>query len=148
MRLTTLKSKISLMSTIETRPFWPYSYILWKVVYRNIRYMCIILVANIIWRSGHVIPSSFLLDFSFLHHSYRRVFITVFYVTAMQHMIVLTARFMGTLIGRQIVVSMHKRMVKENSLGSITSIFEYVITWSVYKNNEVLYLWEKNFVRT
>ena len=63
-------------------------------------------------------------------------------------MIVLTARFMGTLIGRQIVVSMHKRMVKENSLGSITSIFEYVITWSVYKNNEVLYLWEKNFVRT
>ena len=63
-------------------------------------------------------------------------------------MIVLTARFMGTLIGRQIVVSMHKRMVKENSLRSITSIFEYVITWSVYKNNEVLYLWEKNFVRT
>ena len=63
-------------------------------------------------------------------------------------MIVLTARFMGTLIGRQIVVSMHKRMVKDNSLGSITSIFEYVITWSVYKNNEVLYLWEKNFVRT
>ena len=63
-------------------------------------------------------------------------------------MIVLTARFMGTLIGRQIVVSMHKRMVKDNSVGSITSIFEYVITWSVYKNNEVLYLWEKNFVRT
>ena len=63
-------------------------------------------------------------------------------------MIVLTARFMGTLIGRQIVVSMHKRMVKENSLRSITSIFEYVITWSVYKNNEVLFLWEKNFVRT
>ena len=63
-------------------------------------------------------------------------------------MIVLTARYMGTLIGRQIVVSMHKRMVKDNSLGSITSIFEYVITWSVYKNNEVLYLWEKNFVRT
>ena len=63
-------------------------------------------------------------------------------------MIVLTARFMGTLIGRQIVVSMHKRMVKDNSLGSITSIFEYVITWSVYKNNEVLYLWEKNFIRT
>ena len=63
-------------------------------------------------------------------------------------MIVLTARFMGTLIGRQIVVSMHKRMVKDNSLGSMTSIFEYVITWSVYKNNEVLYLWEKNFVRT
>ena len=63
-------------------------------------------------------------------------------------MIVLTARFMGPPIGRQIVVSMHKRMVKDNSLGSITSIFEYVITWSVYKNNEVLYLWEKNFVRT
>ena len=63
-------------------------------------------------------------------------------------MIVLTARFMGTLIGRQIVVSMHKRMVKDNSVGSITSIFEYVITWLVYKNNEVLYLWEKNFVRT
>ena len=34
--------------------------------------MCIFLVANIIWRSGHAIRSSFLLDFSFLHHNCRR----------------------------------------------------------------------------
>ena len=33
-------------------------------MYRNARYMCIILVANITWRSGHAIRSSFLLDFS------------------------------------------------------------------------------------
>ena len=77
-----LKSKISSMSTIETRLFWPYSYILFKVVYRNTQYMCIILVANIIWYSGHAICSSFPLDFSFLHHSCRRVFI-VFYFTAL-----------------------------------------------------------------
>ena len=78
----TMKSKISSMTTIETHPFWPYSYILWKVVYRNTRYMCILRVANIIWRSGHAIRSSFPLDFSSLHYSCRRVF-TVFYVTAM-----------------------------------------------------------------
>ena len=77
-----LKRKISSMSTIETRLFWPYSYILWKVVNRNTRYMSIILVANIIWRSGHAIRSSFLLDFSFLHHN-SRVGFTVFFVTAM-----------------------------------------------------------------
>ena len=43
---------------METLPFWPYSYILWKVVYRNTRCRSIILVANIIWRSVHEIRSS------------------------------------------------------------------------------------------
>ena len=52
------------MSTIETRPFGPYSYILWNAVYGNTRHMYIILVANIIWRSGHAIRySSFFLNF-------------------------------------------------------------------------------------
>ena len=74
-RLTTLKSKISSMSTIETRLFWPYSNIPLKVVNRNTRCMCIIIVHNIIWRPGHAIRSSSLLDFTFLHHSCRRVFI-------------------------------------------------------------------------
>ena len=46
--------------------------------------MCITHEANIIWRSGHAIRSSFLQDFSFLHHSCRPVF-TVLYVTAMQN---------------------------------------------------------------
>ena len=46
------------MTTMETLPFWPYSYILWKVVYRNTRCRSIILVANIIWRSVHEIRSS------------------------------------------------------------------------------------------
>ena len=46
--------------------------------------MCILRVANIIWRSGHAIRSSFPLDFSSLHYSCRRVF-TVFYVTAMSY---------------------------------------------------------------
>ena len=36
------------MLTIETRPFWLYSYILWKVVYRKTQCICIILMANII----------------------------------------------------------------------------------------------------
>ena len=69
---------------IETRPFWPYSYILWKVVHRNTRYMSIILVAHIIWHFGNAILSSFPLDFSSLHYSCRCVF-TVFYVTAMEY---------------------------------------------------------------
>ena len=64
-RLTTLKSKLSSKSTNRNASLLPCSYILWKVVYRNTRYMCITLVANIIWRSGHAIPSSFLLDFFF-----------------------------------------------------------------------------------
>ena len=76
-RPTTLKSKISSMSTIETRLFWPYSYISWRIVNRNTRCMCIIIVHNIIWYSGHVIRSSSLLDFTFLHHSCLRVF-TIF----------------------------------------------------------------------
>ena len=46
--------------------------------------MCIIPVANIIWRSGQAIISFFPLDFSSVHHSCRRFF-TVLYVTAMQH---------------------------------------------------------------
>ena len=81
MRPTTLDSKISSIST-TSRPLWSYGYTLWKVVYRNIRYMCINLVTNIIWGAGHTIRSSFPLDFSSLHHTCRRVF-TVFYVTAM-----------------------------------------------------------------
>ena len=81
MRPTTLNSKISSIST-TSRPLWSYGYTLWKVVYRNIRYMCINLVANITWGPGHAIRSSFPLDFSSLHHTCRRVF-TVFYVTAM-----------------------------------------------------------------
>ena len=52
-------------------------------MYRNTLYMFIILVANIIWLSGHVTRSSSFLDFSFLHGSCRRV-VTVFYVTMVQ----------------------------------------------------------------
>ena len=81
MRPTSLNSKISSIST-TSRPLWSYGYTLWRVVYRNIRYMCINLVANITWGPGHAIRSSFPLDFSSLHHTRRRVF-TVFYVTAM-----------------------------------------------------------------
>ena len=98
------------MSTIETRPFWPYSYILWKVVHRSTWCMYITHDANIIWRSGHTIRSSFLLDFFFLHQSCRRVF------TALCNMIVLAARFTRTLFGRQIVLSLHKKIVKENTI--------------------------------
>ena len=49
------------------------SYILWKGLYRNIRYICIILEANIIWRFGYPIRLSFLLDFYFLRYTCRRV---------------------------------------------------------------------------
>ena len=82
-RPMTLKSKISSMATIETHPFWPYSYILWKGVCTNTWCMCIILVANIIWRSSHTIHSPFPLDFSSILYSCLRI-LTVFYVTAMQ----------------------------------------------------------------
>ena len=94
-RSTTLKSKIASILTVKTRPFWPYSYILWKAVYRNIRHLCISLVANIIWGPGHPICSSFLLDFSFLHHDCRRVF-TVFYVIAMLHFLAAKSYFQCT----------------------------------------------------
>ena len=112
------EDKADRRSKIETRPFWPYSYILWKVVYRNTHCMCIVLVANIIWRSGRAVRSPFLLDFSFLHHSCRRVF-TVFYVTALICNInVLAARLMETLFGCQMVPPIRKKMFKENSLGA------------------------------
>ena len=38
-------------------------------------------------------------------------------------MIVLAARLMGTLFGRQIVLLMHEKMVKENSLGAEIGYF-------------------------
>ena len=83
MRPTTLNSKISSISSTP-RSLWSYGYTLWKVAYRNMRYMCIDPVVNIIWGPGHVIRSSIPLDFSSLHHTCRRVF-TVFNVTAMWH---------------------------------------------------------------
>ena len=57
----------------KTCPFWPCGCILWKIVYRNTQYTCIITVSNISWRSGHAIRSSSLLDFTFLHHRYLDV---------------------------------------------------------------------------
>ena len=66
-------------------------------MYRNTRYMCIIRVANIIWRSGHAIRSFFPLDFSSLHYSCRRVF-TVFYVTAYNRF---GRALFGDIFGRQ-----------------------------------------------
>ena len=41
-RTMTLKSKISLMATIEMHPFWPYSYILWKEVCVRILGICVL----------------------------------------------------------------------------------------------------------
>ena len=41
------------------------------------------------------------------------------------NMIVLAARLIGSLFGRQIVLSMHKKMVKENSLGAKVVYFSY-----------------------
>ena len=99
----TLKSKISSMTMAKTRPFWPYSYILWRVLHRNTRYMSIILVAHIIWRSGHAIRSSFPLDFSSLSTIVADVS-SQFSMSLLCNMIVLAARFMGSLFGRQIVL--------------------------------------------
>ena len=113
-RPTTLRSKISSMSTIETRPFWPYSYILWKEVYRNIWYMCITLVANIIWRSSHAIRSSFLLDFFF--STIVADLFSQFFTSQLGNMIVLAAKsyFQCT-----------KTMGKENSLGAKVDYFYF-----------------------
>ena len=105
-----LKSKISSMSTIETRPFGPYSYILWNVLYGNTRHMYIILVANIIWRSGHAIRySSFFLNFLSPPYIVAGVS-SQFSMSQLCNMIVLAARLMGTLFGPQIVLSMHKKI--------------------------------------
>ena len=71
-----------------------------------------------VYCSCRAVRLPFLLDFSFLHHSCRRVS-TVFYVTAMiRNINVLAARLMETLLSRQIVLPMRKKMVKENSLGA------------------------------
>ena len=113
----TLKSKISSMTTIETRPFWPYSYILWKVMYRNTRYMCTILVANIIWRSGNAIRSVVFLWISPVSIVVADVS-SQFPASQLCNMIVLVGRFRGTLFGRQIVLSMHEKVNKENSSGA------------------------------
>ena len=110
------------MSMIETRPFGPYSYILWNVVYGNTRYMYIILVANIIWPSGHALRSSFFLNFLSPPYIVAGVS-SQFSMLQLCNMIVLAARLMGTLFGPQIVLSMHKKMVKENSLGAKVDYF-------------------------
>ena len=72
----------------------------------NTRYMCIILVVNIIWRSGHAIRSFYLLDSSFLHHSWCS---RQFYTTQRCNTIVLVTHLMGTHFRRQIVLSIHKK---------------------------------------
>ena len=46
-------------------------------------------------------------------------------------MIVLATHFMGTFFGRQIVLSMHKEMVKENSLRAIISNFSKTLIITV-----------------
>ena len=113
MRPTTLNSKISSIST-TSRPLWSYGYTLWRVVYRNIRYMCINLVANITWGPGHAIRSSFPLDFSSLHHTSPLSTILAdvssqFSTLPQCNMIVLATRLMETLFGRQIALSMRKK---------------------------------------
>ena len=83
--------------------------------------MFVILVADIIWLFGHAKRSSSLLDFSFLHHSCHVS--SQFSIPQRCDMIVLAARLMGTLFGRQIVPLMHKKLVKENSLGAEIGYF-------------------------
>ena len=79
------------VTSLWHKELWRHSYILWKLVYRNTCYVFIILVANIIWLSDHVIRSSYLLDASFLHVSPQ------FFMSQRCDMIVLAARLMGTL---------------------------------------------------
>ena len=69
--------RVKYIWTIRNLPFFACD-----VSAENTWYMCIILVANIVWRFDHAVRLSYLLNFSFLHHSYWRVF-TVFYVTTM-----------------------------------------------------------------
>ena len=68
--------------------------------------MFVILVADIIWLFGHAKRSSSLLDFSFLHYCSHNVATTL---PQRCDMIVLAARLMETLFGRQIVLLMHKK---------------------------------------
>ena len=116
----TLKSKMSSMTTIETRLFWPYSYILWKVVYKNTRdvyYSCSSHHLALRPRNTFVLSSGFLLSplklpmclHSFLRQSYV---IWSFW-----------PRFMKILFGRQMVLSMPKKVDKENSPGAKVWLF-------------------------
>ena len=83
--------------------------------------MFVILVADIVWLFGHAKRSSSLLDFSFLH--YCSHVSSQFSMSQRCDMIVLAARLTGTLFGRQIVLLMHEKMVKENSLGAEIGYF-------------------------
>ena len=117
------------MQTIETCPFWLYSYILWKGMYRNTQYMCKIFEANIIWRSGHAIRSSLPLNFSSFHHDCRRAS-QFFFASQLCNVIVLAAPLMGTLFGRQIVLQCTKKKWSERNrkaLRSVITYFKYII---------------------
>ena len=81
-RPTTLERKSQPRCRRSKRVYFGHTATSFGKQYIEIPGVCIILLANIIWRSGHAICSSSLLDFSFLHHICRRVF-TVLYVTAM-----------------------------------------------------------------
>ena len=104
-RPTTLKCNIFWMYTIDTRSLWSYSYILWKVVYRNTRCMCALRPRN-----TFVLSSRFLLSPpklpTRLHSSLRRSYVTWSFGRAL----------MGTLFGRQIVLSMRQN----NGHGELT----------------------------
>ena len=112
------------MQTIETRPFWLYSYILWKGMYRNTQYMCKIFEANIIWRSGHAIHSSLLLNFCSFHHDCRRAS-QFFFASQLCNVIVLAAPLMGTLFGRQIVLQCTKKKWSERNRKALRSVIAY-----------------------
>ena len=79
----------------------------------NTRYMCIILVANIIWCYGYAIRSSSLLDPA----PFSTVVADLSFGRPLN----------GDFFDRQILLSMRKKMVKEDSLvaESITSNFKY-----------------------
>ena len=120
-----MKHKISLMLTGKMHPFWLYSYILWKAVYRNSWCMCIILEANIIWCSGlqYIRPFFQISPFCTIIANVSSQFSTL----QLRNMIALAACLMGMLFGCQILLSMHKKWSSRahQALRLIISEFKY-----------------------
>ena len=135
------------MSTIETRPFWPYSYFLWTVVHRNTGICVLFLQLTSVGAPAKQYVRPFLEFFPFSaivadvssqfstptaikHDRFGRALnrntfwpsnpfsamvadvSSQFPTSQLYNMIVLAVRLIGTLFRRQIVPSMHAKMVR------------------------------------
>ena len=127
------------MTTIETHTIWPYNFILRKLVYRSTRYMCIILVPNIIWRSGQAIRSSSPLDFSSLHFSFRGV-CSQFSTWQLCYTSLLAARLWGRFLAAKSYFQRTKKWTSRTrqARGRLFLILNTAVNQKIQKNFRVI----------